>query len=87
MFATKNTKVRWRKVRGFLWQFARFCGYALGSLEETKSSLIDGRDRAYLDEKLCSRLCNLARAAERATKGPNPKVRDEEFQGSLAKEP
>jgi len=49
-------------------QFARFCGYALGSLEETKSSLIDGRDRAYLDETLYSRLWNLARAAERATK-------------------
>jgi len=49
-------------------EFARFCGYALGSLEETKSSLIDGRDRAYLDEKLYSRLWNLARAAERATK-------------------
>jgi four helix bundle protein len=31
-------------------EFARFCGYALGSLEETQSSLIDGRDRAYLDE-------------------------------------
>ena len=49
-------------------EIARFCGYALGSLEETKSSLIDGRDRAYLDEKLYSRLWNLARAAERATK-------------------
>ena len=49
-------------------EFARFCGYALGSLEETKSSLIDGRDRSYLDEKLYSRLWNLARAAERATK-------------------
>ena len=49
-------------------EFARFCGYAIGSLEETKSSLIDGRDRAYLDEKLFSRLWNLAGAAERATK-------------------
>jgi four helix bundle protein len=49
-------------------QFGRFCGYALGSLEETKSSLIDGRDRAYLDENLYSRLWNLARAAERATR-------------------
>jgi four helix bundle protein len=49
-------------------QFSRFCGYALGSLEETKNSLIDGRDRAYLDDRLFSRLWNLSRAAERATK-------------------
>src|SRR5437870_4022559 len=35
---------------------ARFCGYALGSLTETQTSLIDGRDRAYLEEKLFSRL-------------------------------
>jgi four helix bundle protein len=49
-------------------QFARFCGYALGSLEETQSSLIDGRDRAYLDARRFSRLWNLSKAAERATK-------------------
>jgi four helix bundle protein len=49
-------------------EFARFCGYALGSLEETKNSLIDARDRAYLDERLFSRLWNLSRAAQRATK-------------------
>src|ERR1700730_11758155 len=49
-------------------EFARFCAYALGSLEETKNSLIDGRDRVYLDDILFSRLWNLSKAAERATK-------------------
>ena len=38
------------------------------SLEETQNSLIDARDRAYLEEKLFSRLWNLSRAANRATK-------------------
>ena len=49
-------------------EFAKFCEYALGSLEETKNSLIDGRDRGYLEARLFSRLWNLARAVERATK-------------------
>jgi four helix bundle protein len=47
---------------------ARFCQYAIASLQETVNHLIDGRDRQYLDERLCSRLLNLARAALRATK-------------------
>jgi four helix bundle protein len=49
-------------------EFAGFCRYALGSLQETRSSLLDGRDRGYLDDRLFSRLWNLANAAERATK-------------------
>jgi four helix bundle protein len=47
---------------------ARFCQYAIASLQETLNHLIDGRDRKYLDERLCSRLSNLARAAIKATK-------------------
>ena len=49
-------------------EFARFLEYAVGSLDETKNSLMDGRDRKYLDAKLYSRLYNLACAARRATR-------------------
>lgn len=49
-------------------EFARFLEFALGSLVETRNSLIDGRDRGYLEAKLFSRLWNLSGAAERATK-------------------
>jgi four helix bundle protein len=48
-------------------EFARFLEYARASLMETQSSLIDGRDRGYLSNSLCSRLYNLARAALKAT--------------------
>ena len=49
-------------------EFARFLAFAVGSIDETKSSLIDGRDRGYLDKRLFSRLFNLACAARRATR-------------------
>ena len=48
--------------------FARFLEYAVASLAETKTSIHDGHDRQYLDDKLYSRLTNLAGAAERVTK-------------------
>ena len=48
-------------------EFARFLGIAKGSLQETRNHLIDGRDRGYLEDRLCSRLTNLSRAAERTT--------------------
>jgi hypothetical protein len=35
--------------------------------QETQNHLIDGRDRKYFDAATCSRLLNLARAAERTT--------------------
>jgi four helix bundle protein len=47
--------------------FARFLGYAKGSLQETRDSLIEGRDRGYFTAELASRLINLERAAEKAT--------------------
>ncbi len=47
--------------------FARFLGYAKASLQETKQSIIEGRDKHYFAEPLASRLINLSRAAERAT--------------------
>jgi len=47
---------------------ARFCQYAVASLQETLNHLIDGEDRKYLDRRLRSRLSNLARAALKATK-------------------
>jgi four helix bundle protein len=37
---------------------ARFYEFARGSLMETLSHLIDGRDRGYLETALCSRLSN-----------------------------
>ena len=46
---------------------ARFYEFARGSLMETRSHLIDGRDRGYLERELCSRLSNLARAALKTT--------------------
>ena len=48
-------------------EFARFLEYAKASLAETQNHLIDGRDRKYLAPALCSRLLNLAIAAERVT--------------------
>jgi four helix bundle protein len=48
-------------------EFARFLSIAKASLQETQNHLIDGQDRAYLDDRLFSRLWNLSRAAERAT--------------------
>ena len=48
-------------------EFARFLEFARGSLMESLSSLIDGRDSGYLSLTLYSRLANLARAALRAT--------------------
>jgi four helix bundle protein len=47
--------------------FAQFLTTAKASLQETQNHLIDGRDRGYLDDRLFSRLWNLAKAAERAT--------------------
>jgi len=47
---------------------ARFCDYALESLDVQRNLLVDGRDRAYLTPALFSRLSNLARAALRATR-------------------
>src|SRR5215217_8102536 len=47
--------------------FAQFLRYAKASLMETQTSLIDARDRGYLDVKLYSRLASLARAALKAT--------------------
>ena len=49
-------------------EFARFLEFAVGSIDETRNSLIDGRDRGYLDATLFSRLFNLANAARRATR-------------------
>lgn len=48
---------------------ARFCEFAVGSLDETRDRLIDGRDRGYLTDQVFSRLANLAQAARRATVG------------------
>jgi four helix bundle protein len=48
-------------------EFARFLEFARASLMETQSSLIDGRDRGYLTNKLHSRLANLTRAALKTT--------------------
>jgi len=48
-------------------EFGRFLSYARASLIETRNHLRDGRDSGYLSERECSRLSNLARAAERAT--------------------
>jgi four helix bundle protein len=48
---------------------ARFCEFAMASLEETRNHLIDARDREYLSQALFSRLWNLAESALRATKG------------------
>jgi len=48
-------------------EFARFLEFAVASLDETKTSLMDGRDRGYLDDKLYTRLHNLAGAARRTT--------------------
>ena len=47
---------------------ARFCEFAVGSLEETRNNLIDGRDRAYLSQALFSRLWNLSSSALTATR-------------------
>jgi four helix bundle protein len=49
-------------------EFARYLEFALGSLSETKASLIDARDRKYLPEPVASRLINLSAAAIRVTK-------------------
>ena len=49
-------------------EFAKFLEYSLGSLLETEDGLIDAHDRAYIDAKLYSRLWNLAKATERATR-------------------
>jgi four helix bundle protein len=48
-------------------EFARFLEFARGSLMETRTSLVDGRDRGYLTQALYSRLSNLARGALKAT--------------------
>jgi four helix bundle protein len=47
--------------------FAQFLVYARASIVETQNHLIDARDRGYIDEKLFSRLFNLAAAARRTT--------------------
>ena len=46
-------------------QFARFLSYAIGSLDETRDSLKDAHDRAYIDPALYARLSNLAHTARR----------------------
>jgi four helix bundle protein len=46
---------------------ARFCEFAIASLDETRNHLIDGRDRQYLAPPLFSRLWNLATSARTAT--------------------
>ena len=48
-------------------QFARFLGYAVGSLRETQGQLLDALDRKLVDPTLYSRLNNLAGAARRVT--------------------
>jgi four helix bundle protein len=48
-------------------EFARFLEYARASLMETQTSLVDGRDRAYIPPALYHRLNNLARAALKTT--------------------
>ncbi len=48
--------------------FARFLGYAVGSLQETQNHLLDGHDRKYWGQKEYSRLNNFAAAARRATR-------------------
>jgi four helix bundle protein len=48
--------------------FARFLGYAIASLVETRNHLIDGSDRNYLERKLFSRLMNLTDVAKQATR-------------------
>jgi four helix bundle protein len=48
-------------------EFGQFLGYARASIVETQNHLIDARDRGYIDEKLFSRLFNLACAARRTT--------------------
>ena len=47
--------------------FARFLGFAKGSLAETRNSLLDARERGYISERAYARLNNLAGAAERTT--------------------
>jgi four helix bundle protein len=49
-------------------EFAQYLRYAKASLKETKNHLIDARDRRYIDDKIVSRLINLAGAAHRLTK-------------------
>jgi four helix bundle protein len=48
-------------------EFAQFLGYARASIVETQNHLIDAKDRGYIDDKLFSRLFNLAAAARRTT--------------------
>jgi four helix bundle protein len=48
-------------------EFARFLEIARASLVETRNHLVDGRDCGYLDDRLYSRLSNLALAARKAT--------------------
>jgi four helix bundle protein len=47
--------------------FAQYLGWARASLMETKSSLIEARQRKYVSDALGSRLSNLAAAAIRVT--------------------
>lgn len=47
--------------------FATFLRYAKGSLRETQNHLIHARQERYIEERLYSRLMNLARAAEKTT--------------------
>jgi len=47
--------------------FAQYLGYARASIMETRSSLIDARDRKHVSETLGLRLLNLAQAALRTT--------------------
>jgi four helix bundle protein len=49
-------------------QFARYLGYAVGSLNEVRDELLDARDRGYMTAALYSRLTNLTRAALKTTK-------------------
>jgi len=48
-------------------EFAQYLKFARGSLMETMTSLIDGKDRGYLEPPEYQRLMNLARAAKTAT--------------------
>ena len=48
-------------------EFANFLRYAKASLVETRAHLITARDRKYLDDRLYSKVSNLARAAENTT--------------------
>ena len=49
-------------------EFARFLEFAIASYEEIKDALVDGLNRGYLDDKRCTRLRNLAGAAENVAK-------------------